>query len=102
MATINPGVTGRRSKSAKADTKAPDETQRACAPALDDTDADTIPEFCRRHRISEAFYYKLRSLGLGPDETRLGARVIITKEAGAEWRAERRAATAAAMINSDS
>jgi hypothetical protein len=51
--------------------------------------AFTIPEFCRAHRISESFYYKLRPLGLGPQEKRVLDKVLITHEAAARWRARR-------------
>jgi hypothetical protein len=61
--------------------------------------ADTIDEFCKRHKISTAFYFKLRKQGLGPREIRLGSRVVISHEAGRAWRAEREAATAAANSN---
>jgi hypothetical protein len=53
------------------------------------------PTFCAAHGISESFYEKLRKAGLGPQETRLGARVLITQEAAARWRAEREAETTA-------
>jgi hypothetical protein len=48
--------------------------------------AYTIPEFCAAHRISRAQYYVLRNKGLGPDETRLLGKVIITEESAARWR----------------
>lgn len=57
-------------------------------------DAYAIPEFCIRHRISESFYHKLQSLGLGPKTMRLLGRTLITREAAAQWRAEREAASA--------
>jgi hypothetical protein len=66
--------------------------------AADDEDADagadcfTIREFCRRHRISEAFYHKLKGLGLAPVAMRVGTRVLISREAAAAWRREREAA----------
>ena len=56
----------------------------------------SIASFCIAHGISEGFYFKLREKGLGPQETRLGARVFITHESAARWRAEREAATVAA------
>jgi hypothetical protein len=56
----------------------------------------SIEEFCRRHAISLAFYYVLRARGLGPDETRLGSRVLISRESAATWRAARQADTEAA------
>ena len=52
--------------------------------------------FCAAHGISEAFYFKLRDQGLGPDEMRLGARVFITHEAAARWRRAREKATVTA------
>ena len=56
----------------------------------------TIKSFCLGHGISESFYHELRKQGLGPKEMRLGARVFITHEAAAEWRAEREAACSTA------
>jgi hypothetical protein len=58
--------------------------------------AYSLSSFCVAHDLSESFYHKLRPLGLTPREMRLGARVFITYEAAAAWRAEREAATAAA------
>jgi len=55
----------------------------------DDADAYTIPEFCRRHRISESFYYKLKARDLGPRTMAVGTKVLISKEAAAEWRRHR-------------
>src|SRR4029077_2388951 len=49
----------------------------------------TIPEFCEAHRISEAFYYKLKKQGKGPREMEVGVRKLITFESAAEWRRER-------------
>ena len=49
--------------------------------------------FCAAHGISEAFYFKLRDQGLGPDEMRLGARVFITHEAAERWRRAREKAS---------
>jgi hypothetical protein len=63
----------------------------------DDVDADTIPEFCRRHRISRAYYYVLKAEGRGPREMRPGAGgtgpILITREEQAEWRRRRTAET---------
>jgi len=56
-------------------------------------DAYSVLEFCRRHRMSVQLYYKLRGKALTPDEIRLGARVLISRESAARWRAEREAAT---------
>jgi hypothetical protein len=40
-------------------------------------------------------YFKMKGLGLGPREMRVGRRVLITFEAAAEWRAQREVTTAA-------
>jgi hypothetical protein len=52
-------------------------------------EAFSIPQFCTAHGFSRAFYYILKQRGLGPDETRLLGRVIITKENAARWRKRR-------------
>ena len=56
----------------------------------------SVASFCVAHGISEAFYFKLKNQGLGPDEMRLGSRIFITHESAARWRTVREAATAAA------
>jgi hypothetical protein len=61
--------------------------------ADDGVDAFSITEFCRRNRISVQLFYKLKPQGLMPATFRLGARVLISREAAAEWRREREAAT---------
>jgi predicted DNA-binding transcriptional regulator AlpA len=48
--------------------------------------ASTIPEFCEEHRISTAFFYKLKKDGKAPRVTELGARRIVTDEDAAAWR----------------
>src|ERR1700757_1027069 len=58
-----------------------------------DLDSYSIEEFCRRHSISVAMYYKLRQQKLTPREMRLGVRVLISREAAARWRSEREAAS---------
>jgi predicted DNA-binding transcriptional regulator AlpA len=54
-----------------------------------DLDCYSILEFCRRHGISRPHFYRLREQGLTPVEFRLGARVLITREAAEAWRRER-------------
>jgi hypothetical protein len=49
----------------------------------------TLPEFCESERISLAFYYKLKRLGLGPREMVIGRAKRISPEARAEWRRAR-------------
>jgi hypothetical protein len=59
--------------------------------------AFTIREFCKAHRISEAFYYRMKNEGWAPDEMHAGARTLISFESAAKWRREREAAAAAGM-----
>jgi hypothetical protein len=58
-----------------------------------DDDAFTIREFCRRNKISESFYHKLRPLGLGPRTMEILRARRITRQAEEDWRAEREAAS---------
>ena len=59
-----------------------------------DLDAYSLAEFSRRHSISLQMYYKVAAQGLAPATFRLGARVLVSKEAAARWRAEREAINA--------
>lgn len=52
----------------------------------------SIPDFCAAHNISRSFYFRLRAQGMTPREMRVGGRVIISREAAADWRREREAA----------
>jgi hypothetical protein len=52
----------------------------------------SIPQFCARNDLSEGFYRKLRKLKLGPRETRVLDRVVITQEAETQWLRECEAA----------
>jgi hypothetical protein len=52
----------------------------------------TIDEFCNAHRISRAHFFNLKKAGIGPREMHLGGRVVISREAAADWRREREAA----------
>lgn len=54
---------------------------------VDDLDAYSIKEFCRRHSISEQMFYKDRANM--PDEFHVGVRVLISREAAAQWRARK-------------
>jgi hypothetical protein len=49
----------------------------------------TMGEFCLAHRIGLNTYYRLRKAGKGPVEMRVGAKVLISKESAAHWRAAR-------------
>ncbi len=66
-------------------------SHRARAPPDDDATADaySIAEFCRRHAISESFYFQLQATGLGPRVMRIGGRVLISREAAQRWRKTR-------------
>jgi hypothetical protein len=55
----------------------------------------TIKTFCLAHHLSEAMFFKMREMGIGPDEMRVGSRVLISFEAAAKWRAQREVTTAA-------
>jgi predicted DNA-binding transcriptional regulator AlpA len=50
-----------------------------------DLDAFSIPEFCRRHAISRSTFYNLKRLGLGPHETRIQRRIVISRASAAAW-----------------
>jgi hypothetical protein len=56
-------------------------------------DAYSVGEFCRRHRISVAMFYKLRAQGLTPAEFKVGTRTLISRESAAAWRVEREQAS---------
>jgi hypothetical protein len=58
-------------------------------PAAVPIGAYSIKQFCLAHALSEAMYFKLKALGLGPDEMEVGRRRIISIEAAARWRAKR-------------
>ncbi|RWC92307.1 MAG: DNA-binding protein [Mesorhizobium sp.] len=45
----------------------------------------TQSDVCKYVQISSATYYKLRAMGLGPKETRIGSVVRISPEAMREW-----------------
>lgn len=51
--------------------------------------AISIAEFCREYGIGVATYYRLRQRKEGPKEIRIGRRVLIPREAAAEWVADR-------------
>jgi hypothetical protein len=55
-------------------------------------DAYSISEFCARHGISIQLFYKLRPQGLMPATFNVGTRVLISREAAAEWRRVRESA----------
>jgi hypothetical protein len=96
-----PEVTGYKSGSrAKAKKKKRKRRPQLTATQLPMPAADakmlTREEFCARNRISIPFYNKLKTQGLGPRETRVQSKILITAEADADWRAEREAASGVA------
>ena len=52
----------------------------------DPTKASTIPEFCRQHRISVAFFYKLKKAGKAPRTMHVGNRRLVADEDAGVWR----------------
>jgi hypothetical protein len=60
-------------------------------------EAYTIEQFCKAHGFSKAHYFNIARAGLGPRIMRVGSRVLISREAAADWRKAREtAATEAA------
>ena len=66
--------------------------------STEQTDALSIVEFCRRHGISTALYFKISREGNGPRVMRVGRRTLVTPEAAAEWRRAREAASVRPQI----
>ena len=58
---------------------------------MEDKDAYTIPEFCKRHGYSVSHYFAEAREGRGPRVMRVGHRVLISKESAADWRRAREA-----------
>jgi predicted DNA-binding transcriptional regulator AlpA len=58
-------------------------------------DAYGLADFCARHSLSLATFYRLVEQGTAPDTFHVGSRVLISREAAAAWRREREEATAA-------
>jgi hypothetical protein len=65
---------------------------------VDDADAYSIEEFCRRHRLSVQLFYKLKDEM--PPTFSVGKRRLISREAAARWRAEREAVGDALLLSS--
>ena len=61
---------------------------------MPDIDAFSFEEFCDRHRICRATLYNLIKRSQGPAIMRVGSRVLISREAAADWRREREAEAA--------
>ena len=54
-------------------------------------ESHSINQFCLAHGICRSKYYKLKKERKGPHEMRVGARVLISREAAADWRLQREA-----------
>ena len=77
---INPtNPSPRRSRSKRDKPPVGDEEIEACS----------IETFCRRHGISPATYYVMKTKGLTPRETVIGGRRLISKESAERWRKQR-------------
>ena len=59
------------------------EAKRALA---GECDAYTINSFCVRYPMSQAFFHKMRLMGIGPRLMKVGSRVYISRQAAEEWR----------------
>jgi predicted DNA-binding transcriptional regulator AlpA len=59
----------------------------------DEIDAMSVTTFCKRHGISRAFFYYLQHKKRAPRTIEIGSRRLITREAAADWRKAREAAT---------
>jgi hypothetical protein len=57
-------------------------------------EAFTIDEFCKAFRISRAHYFNMQKAGETPRVMHVGKRVIISRQAAADWVADREAAAA--------
>ena len=60
------------------------------------SNAYTIEEFCKSHKISRGTFYNLAKDGRGPVIMKVGSRTIISAEAAADWRRKMEANTAQA------
>jgi predicted DNA-binding transcriptional regulator AlpA len=49
-------------------------------------DCFDIRSFCEANHISRGFFYKIAAEGKGPRTIRIGRKVLISREAAAEWR----------------
>jgi hypothetical protein len=70
--------------------------RRLCKPRVKPPQlALTIAQFCQAYGgFSPAMFFKLKKLGLGPREMRIGRRVMISMQSAEAWRREREEAAA--------
>lgn len=57
------------------------------------TNAYTVDEFCKSHRISRGTFYNLAKDGRAPVVMKVGTRTLISAEAATEWRRKMEAAS---------
>ena len=53
----------------------------------------TRQEFCKRNRIKDSYWYKMKREGTGPRTIRKGAQELVTFAAEKDWRAEQEKAS---------
>ncbi|WP_322044981.1 hypothetical protein [Paraburkholderia sp. J67] len=52
----------------------------------------SVTEFCERYRLTKTTYFQMRKRGEGPEEIRIGSRMIrITETAAVQWVQDRTA-----------
>jgi predicted DNA-binding transcriptional regulator AlpA len=68
--------------------------KRKPLPPRRDGDDFTISEWCQKRRVSESMFFKMKTLGIAPRQTRIGRRVTITAADDDAWQRAREAASA--------
>ena len=61
---------------------------------MQDVDAFSIEQFCKRHNLCRATFYNLEKAGRAPHVMKVGARKLISAEAAAAWRRQMEVETA--------
>jgi predicted DNA-binding transcriptional regulator AlpA len=59
-----------------------------------DRAVETLSEWCQSHRVSRSSFYNLVKRDEAPRTFRVGNKILISKEASAEWRRKREQADA--------
>jgi hypothetical protein len=107
MPKARPEITGRRRGVTASKSKRPGgpligkpaEIEPAATDDIDEAESDlegyprgppklalTIPQFCRLHNITVAFFYLLRARGQAPRVMKVGTRRLISIEEAKRWR----------------
>jgi hypothetical protein len=60
-----------------------DDEPELALPGYDGAAPFTIATFCKWYHISRPFYYKLKKLGKGPEELRIGSKKIVITQRSA-------------------